>query len=282
MTTETPFEDEGPLVAPEDRLVLDLDGFEGPIDLLLELSRQQKVDLTRISILDRAAAADWRTNTSPSSRARARCASRSTNTSPSSRARARCASADYLVMAAWLAYLKSRLLLPRAEDEAGEEPSGEEMAAALAFQLRRLEAMRDVGARLMARPRLGLDVHGRGAPEGITVISRKLYDVSLYELLTAYARQKQRAEGGVLHIEPVTLYSIDDAMDRLADMLGRIPDWQTLGSFLPPDLLAGIAMRSAIASTLVASLEMARTGELELRQGSAFGPIYMRRPRKPE
>jgi segregation and condensation protein A len=260
--SETPFEDEGPLVAREDRLVLDLDGFEGPIDLLLELSRQQKVDLTRISILELAD--QYLAFISRARSLRLEVA------------------ADYLVMAAWLAYLKSRLLLPRAENEAGEEPSGEEMAAALAFQLRRLEAMRDVGVRLMARPRLGLDVHPRGAPEGITIISRKLYDVSLYELLSAYARQKRRTEGGVLHIEPVTLYTVDEAMDRLTEMLGRIPDWQTLGSFLPPDLQEGIGMRSAIASTLVASLEMARTGQLELSQSAAFGPIYVRKPRKPE
>lgn len=262
MTTETPFEDEGPLVAPEDRLVLDLDGFEGPIDLLLELSRQQKVDLTRISILELAD--QYLAFISRARTLRLEVA------------------ADYLVMAAWLAYLKSRLLLPRTEDEAGEEPSGEEMAAALAFQLRRLEAMRDVGARLMARPRLGVDVFERGAPEGITVISHKLYDVSLYELLTAYARQQRREEAGVLHIEPLTLYSVDEAMDRLAEMLGRIPDWQTLASFLPPDPRDGIGVRSAIASTLAASLEMARTGQLELRQGTTFGPIYVRRARKPE
>jgi segregation and condensation protein A len=262
LTTETPFEDEGPVIAPEDRLVLDLDGFEGPIDLLLELSRKQKVDLTHISILELAD--QYLAFISRARGLRLEVA------------------ADYLVMAAWLAYLKSRLLLPRAEDETGAEPTGEEMAAALAFQLRRLESIRDVGARLMARPRLGVDVFARGAPEGITVISHKLYDVSLYELLTAYARQQRRAEGGVLHIEPVTLYTIDEAMDRLAEMLGRVPDWRTLGSFLPPDLAAGIAMRSAIASTLVASLEMARTGELELRQGKAFGPIYVRRTRKPE
>lgn len=262
MTTETPFEDEGPVIAPEDRLVLDLDGFEGPIDLLLELSRKQKVDLTHISILELAD--QYLAFISRARGLRLEVA------------------ADYLVMAAWLAYLKSRLLLPRAEDETGAEPTGEEMAAALAFQLRRLESIRDVGARLMARPRLGVDVFARGAPEGITVISHKLYDVSLYELLTAYARQQRRAEGGVLHIEPVTLYTIDEAMDRLAEMLGRVPDWRTLGSFLPPDLAEGIAMRSAIASTLVASLEMARTGELELRQGKAFGPIYVRRTRKPE
>ena len=258
MTTETPFEDEGPVIAPEDRLVLDLDGFEGPIDLLLELSRQQKVDLTRISILELAD--QYLAFISRAHALRLEIA------------------ADYLVMAAWLAYLKSRLLLPRAEDEAGEEPSGEEMAAALAFQLRRLEGIRDVGARLMARPRLGVDVFPRGAPEGITVISHKLYDVSLYELLTAYARQQRRAEGGVLRIDPVTLYTIDEAMDRLAEMLGRIPDWQTLGSFLPPELREGIGMRSAIASTLAA----ARTGDLELRQGTTFGPIYVRRVRKPE
>jgi segregation and condensation protein A len=262
LTTETPFEDEGPVIAPEDRLVLDLDGFEGPIDLLLELSRQQKVDLTRISILELAD--QYLAFISRAHALRLEIA------------------ADYLVMAAWLAYLKSRLLLPRTEDDAGEEPSGEEMAAALAFQLRRLEGIRDVGARLMARPRLGVDVFARGAPEGITVISHKLYDVSLYELLTAYARQQRRAEGGVLRIDPVTLYTIDEAMDRLAEMLGRIPDWQTLGSFLPPELREGLGMRSAIASTLAASLELARTGQLELRQGTTFGPIYVRRARKPE
>ena len=239
---------------PSIELVVDLEGYEGPIDMLLTLAREQKVDLTKISIL--ALADQYLTYITAARRLRLEIA------------------ADYLVMAAWLAYLKSRLLLP--EPAPADEPSGADLAAALTHQLQRLEAMQQAGARLMARPQLGRDVFARGAPEGLPRVLRPIYDATLYDLLKAYGDQRQRKENAVLHIEPPELYSMDDALQRLSRLLGRMPEWRMLMSFLPPGLRGGIVERSAVAATFAASLELVRAGKLQLRQDSAFGPIYLR------
>ena len=237
-------------------LLLDLDGFEGPIDLLLALARDQKVDLARISILQLAdqylAFIERR------------------------RVLRLEIAADYLVMAAWLAYLKSRLLLPQ-EERPEEQPSAEELAEGLAFQLRRLEAMKDAAVRLLARPKLGEEVFPRGAPEGAEIVVRPVYSLSLFELLKAYADRRRAAEApAALTVGSAGLFSIDAAIERFERMLGRLPDWQTLQAFLPPGLRAGLPARSALASTLVAALELTRTGRLQLRQERSFGPIYLR------
>jgi segregation and condensation protein A len=257
MTETEPFELARPELAPETAdLVVDLEGYEGPIDMLLTLAREQKVDLTHISIL--RLADQYLAFIAAARHLRLEIA------------------ADYLVMAAWLAYLKSRLLLP--QPPAPDEPSGADMAAALTYQLLRLEAMQEAGVRLMARPQLGRDVFARGAPEGLPRVLVPVWDVTLYDLLRAYGDGRQRKEGGVLHIVPTELYSLDDAMQRLSRILGRVPDWRSLMSFLPPVVGDGIVWRSAIAATFAASLELARSGKLQLRQDAAFGPIYLRSP----
>ena len=234
--------------------VVDLDGFEGPIDVLLSLAREHKLDLTRISIL--ALADQYLEFVTKVRRTNLELA------------------ADFLVMAAWLAYLKSRLLLP---DLGGEdEPTGEEMAAALAFQLQRLEAMQNAGQRLMARSRLRHDFFPCGAPETFRALVNPILEVTLYDLLKAYGDQKRRGPGGPLHIEPFDIYTVEDALKRLHKLLGSTPDWESLWQFLPEGALEGLVARSAIASTFAASLELAREGKVKLRQHDAFGPIYLK------
>ncbi|MCH7487565.1 MAG: segregation/condensation protein A [Proteobacteria bacterium] len=233
--------------------VVDIDGFEGPIDVLLTLAREQKVDLTRISILQLA-------DQYLDFVAEAKLVSLEL-------------AADYLVMAAWLAYIKSRLLLPDLGDEG--EPSGEEMAAALTYQLRRLEAMQDAGARLMGRAQLGREFFPRGRPEFFAAVTEARLDATLFDLLKAYGGIQRRAPGGTLHLEPWQLYSVEDVLERLRRLLGATKDWESLWSFLPPG--SGLTARSALASTFAASLEMAREGELRIRQsGGPFGPLYLR------
>ncbi|MBP2303179.1 segregation and condensation protein A [Azospirillum picis] len=248
---------------PSDQLLLVLDGFEGPLDMLLALGREQKVDLTRISILQLAD--QYLSFVAEARKVRLELA------------------ADYLVMAAWLAYLKSRLLLPEPE---GEEPSGEDMAAALAFQLQRLEAMKEAAAKLFARPRLGVDVHPRGAPEDLDLRRKSVYEVTLFDLLRAYGRQRARKEGGVLRIAPVRLYSLEEAVQRLSALLGHMPDWATLSSFLPSGQGGGqgggLLTRSALAAHFAATLELAKAGRVELRQEAAFSPLYVRSRRDGE
>ncbi len=259
MTTEDGFEAVAPDAQRGEQFVLDLEGYEGPLDALLGLAREQKVDLTQISILQ--------------------LADQFLEFISRARALRLEVAADYLVMAAWLAYLKSRLLLPQTEE--GEEPSGAEMAAALAFQLRRLEAMREAGTRLFARPQLGREVFARGAPEAIDLVRRNVYEVSLYDILKAYGEQQRRPKSGPLTIEPLDLYSVDEAIRRLGKLLGEMPDWQALASFLPEELLSDIGRRSAVAATLAASLELVREGKATLRQDRVFGPIYVRGKRQP-
>ncbi len=240
--------------AVSSQMVVDLEGFEGPIDVLLTLAREQKVDITRISIL--------------------RLADQYLAFITEARRVSLELAADYLVMAAWLAYLKSRLLLPAAED--GEEPTGEQMAEALAFQLRRLEAMQDVGARLMARPLVGREVFYRGAPEGIEIVTSSEFTAELYDLLQAYGSLRTRGEDGTLHILPSELYSMEDAFARLTRLIGGTADWQILSTFLPQAVEDGLVARSVLASTFAASLELVRQGKAQMQQAGTFAPIYLR------
>jgi len=245
-------------------LVLDLDGYEGPIDLLLALAREQKVDLARISIL--ALADQYLAFIADQRRLQLDVA------------------ADYLVMAAWLAYLKSRLLLPDPpEDETG--PSAAELAEALAHRLRLLEAMQRAGASLMALPQLGRDVFARGAPEGLATIDQPVFELSLYELLKAYGDSHRRQHGQTLTILPSAYQSLSDALERLLLIVGQVPDWRELIAFLPVEFHAergGVANRkSALAAIFAATLELAKSGQLELRQDRLFGPVYLRSTGQP-
>ena len=241
--------------ADERQLVLDLDGYEGPIDLLLALAREQKVDLARISILELAD--QYLAFIAEQRRLRLEVA------------------ADYLVMAAWLAYLKSRLLLPDPPaDETG--PSAVELAEALAHRLRLLEAMQRAGTALMARPLLGRDVFARGAPEGLATVDQPVFALSLYELLKTYGDSHRRQHGQVLTILPSAYESLADAMERLTRLVGQVPEWRDLLAFLPDDLRDGPLRKSTLAATFAATLELAKAGRIELRQDRAFGPLYLR------
>ncbi len=244
------------VIAPgEGELIVNLEGFEGPLDLLLTLARDQKVDLRKISMV--ALVDQYLSHIHQARRMRLELA------------------ADYLVMAAWLAYLKSRLLLP--EPPAGEEPSGQEMADALQWQLRRLEAMQEAGTRLMARPQLGRDIFSRGQPEGIVVVRRAVWDVKLYDLLSAYGSQVRPKDADTYQIKPMEFFSVEEAAERLGRMLGIAIDWQSLEAFLPAGLTDPGRRRSAIAATFVAGLQLAKDGQIELRQTERFGPIHLRK-----
>ncbi|SEH24835.1 segregation and condensation protein A [Magnetospirillum fulvum] len=242
-----------------DRLLIDLDGWDGPLDLLLQLAREQKVDISRMSIL--------------------RLAEQYIDFIGRLRKNQLDLAAEYLVMAAWLAYLKSRLLLPEPEPDPGDEPSPAELAEALAFRLRRLQAMQDSGRKLFAGPRLGRDVFGPGAAEGIEVIDRPIFDLGFYDFLKVYADHVARRRVTVLTVEAADLWSVEDALARLETMLGlgALPDWSVLMAYLPPIEGDALKMKSAMASTFVAALELARQGRLCLRQdGPAYSPIYVR------
>lgn len=238
-------------------LILALGTYEGPIDALLQLARDQKVDLIHISILQLAE--QYLAFVAEARREHLELA------------------ADYLVMAAWLAYLKSRLLLP--PDPSDPEPTGEELAAALHFQLQRLEAMQKAGQALMDRPHLGREVFARGMPEETPVDTRSIWDVTLYDLLRAYADHKRREGATSLAIEPLTLFSVEEAIKRLERLLGDrlIPDWQVLMRHLPKNLQDPLLRRSAICAHFIASLELVKQGRLDLRQeGGHFSPIQIR------
>jgi segregation and condensation protein A len=238
----------------EPTLVVDVAGFEGPLDLLLDLARAQKVDITRISIL--ALADQYLAYIEKIRSLRLELA------------------ADYLVMAAWLAYLKSRLLLPEVAD--GEEPTGAELAAELAFRLRRLEAMREAAARLANRDRLGRDVFARGDPEPVEIVRRNEYSATLHDLLSAYARQRQYNAVAVVHVAPREVWSLQEAREALGRMVGRVAEWTPLDALLTQYLVRPDMRRSVTASAFGASLELAREGRLELRQTEPFAPIYIR------
>jgi segregation and condensation protein A len=235
-------------------LVVDVAGFEGPLDLLLHLARNQKVDLARISI--RALADQYLVFIETARKLRLELA------------------ADYLVMAAWLAFLKSKLLIPKQPGEEGE--SGEELAAVLQFRLKRLEAMRDAAARLVNRNRLGRDVFARGMPELVIVEKRNEWSASLYDLLTAYAVQRQRQAIDRVKIARRGVWSLKDARDLLARIVGELRDWTALDQFLLEYLTTPDDRATAIASSFAASLELIREGTLEARQDVAFAPLYLR------
>ena len=242
-------------------LVLDLAGFEGPIDVLLTLAREQKLDITQISMV--ALADQYLLFVAEVRRRDLELA------------------ADYLVMAAWLAYMKSRLLLPDLSD--ADQPTGDEMAAALAFQLKRLEAMQGAGKKLSERTKLGIEFFPRGAPEIFRRTFNMTYDVTLFELLKAYGDQQRRGEEQrPLRIEAFEIYTVEDALHRLRKLLGPIPDWQNLLAFLPPGLEDPLLHRSAIAATFAASLEMAREGQLKLQQAKVFAPIFIKAAARPD
>lgn len=255
--SDIPFEADAPraTAASVDRFVLELDGYEGPLDVLLGLARDQKVDLARISILQLAEQYLDFVQRARSLRLEL--------------------AAEYLVMAAWLAYLKSKLLLP--SESGGEEPSGPEMAEALQFQLRRLDALRAAVDLLTARPQLGREVFARGEPEELPRATTVVYHATLYDLLKGYADQKKRQIGNVLQIKTsYELVSVEDALKRLEGLVGRLPEWTALSRFLPQGLRRGLHRRSAIAATFAASLELAKSGQIAIQQDRLFGPIYIR------
>lgn len=238
----------------EAALVVDVAGFEGPLDLLLQLARDQKVDIARISIL--ALADQYLAYIEKIRSLRLELA------------------ADYLVMAAWLAYLKSRLLIPEVSD--GEEPTGEELAAALAFRLQRLEAMRDAAARLANRDRLGRDVFVRGDPEPVEIRKKNEYSATLYDLLSAYAVQRQEKAISVVTIGARAVWSLQDARGALTRLIGHVAEWTPMEVLMSPYLSSLGMRRSVTASSFGASLELVREGKLELRQTEPFAPLYVR------
>jgi len=236
--------------------IIDVDGYEGPLDLLLSLSRTHKVDLRKISVL--LLAEQYLKFVERASALRIELA------------------ADYLVMAAWLAFLKSRLLLP---PEPGEEgPSAEDLAAHLAFQLERLAAMRDVAARLMARDQLGRDFFARGLPEDVTRRSKITYTASLLDLMRAYARTRTKDEFRPYAFDRKDVYTMEDALERMRGLLGYAGEWADLGSFMPDGWEAsGPRRRSATAAHFAAVLEMAKRGQVQIKQSETFAPLMIRR-----
>lgn len=237
-------------------LIVDVDGFEGPLDLLLTLSRTQKVDLMRISILELAQ--QYLDFVERAKALRIELA------------------ADYLVMAAWLAFLKSRLLLP--PDPADEGPSGEEMAAHLAFQLERLQAMRDCAARLMARDQKGRDFFVRGIPENVETMRTVNYTANLLDLMQAYSRIRTRDEFRPFVMDRNDIFTMEEALERMRGLIGFAVDWVDISSYLPDGWGASpMRRRAATASTFAASLELAKAGKVELRQSETFAPLELRR-----
>ena len=236
-------------------LVVDLDGFEGPLDLLLVLARSQKVDLRRISIL--------------------RLAEQYLGFVEAAKLLRIELAADYLVMAAWLAFLKSRLLLPPDPAEAG--PSADEMAAHLAWQLQRLEAMRDAAARLMARDQLGRDVFARGEEAKVATHRRTVWTASLIELMRAYAHIRTKDDFRPLHLGRGPVFTMEQALERMRGMLGTVVGWAELAAWLPEEWKdAPSRRRSATAGSFAAALELVKAGRLELRQEAPFRPIYLK------
>lgn len=241
-------------------LIIDVDGFEGPLDLLLTLSRTQKVDLRKISVL--ALAQQYLAFVERAKALRLELA------------------ADYLVMAAWLAFLKSRLLLPPDPSEDG--PSGEELAAHLAFQLERLQAMRDAAARLMARDQLGRDFFVRGAREDVTRVRRVRYSATLLDLMQGYARTRTRDDFRPFVMDRDSVFTMEQALERLRGLIGFTGDWTAIASYLPEGWEGDPQrLRSATAATFAASLELVKEGQLEIRQSALFAPIELRKKEKP-
>jgi segregation and condensation protein A len=238
----------------EEAFLVSLDAFEGPLDLLLDLARREKVDLARISIAHLAT--QYLQFIEEARRLRLELA------------------ADYLVMAAWLTYLKSRLLLPDAPRD--DEPSAEEMAAALAHRLRRLEAMRRMADRLSSQKRLGRDTFPRGAPEGVRMLRKTSWDATLFDLLTAYARQRSTSELAHVVIRRQPAWPLADARAALERLVGHLADWTPIENLILHNLAPGQSRRSVLASTFSASLELAKEGSISLRQEKPFAPLLMR------
>ena len=238
--------------AGSEELTLNLDGWEGPLDLLLNLARAQKVDLAQISILQ--------------------LVDQYTAYIASARALKLEIAADYLVMAAWLAYLKSCLLLPKDPEQ---DPSPEEVALRLQMRLQRLDAMREAGARLLGRDRIGRDVFLRGVPEGLRLVRKSAWRVTPFELFSAYGFVKARTQPAMHVVHARRVMSLDDAIDRVSRMIGMAIDWMEIEAFLP----AGddpAFRRSALASSFVAALELARRGRLDIKQDEPFAPLQLR------
>ncbi len=247
-------------ISPEDRLaaealIVDVDGFEGPLDLLLTLSRTQKVDLRKISVLNLAEQYLGFVQRAQSLRIEL--------------------AADYLVMAAWLAFLKSRLLLPPEPGDDG--PSAEDLAAHLAFQLERLQAMRDAAARLMGRDQLGRDFFARGVPEDMTHHRKVKWTATLLDLMRAYAQIRTKDEFRPFVLDREHVYTMEQALERMRGLIGYVGDWATLVSFLPEGWDGSpMARRSSLAAHFAAVLELAKRGQVVLRQGETFAPIELR------
>jgi segregation and condensation protein A len=241
-----------PAIAASERLTLDLDGWEGPLDLLLTLARSQKVDLAKISIL--SLVEQYLAFIADAKKLKLEIA------------------ADYLVMAAWLAYLKSCLLLPKDPEI---DPSPDDLAMRLQLRLQRLSAMREAGARLLGRDRLGRDVFARGAPEGLRVVRKAAWQVELYDLISAYGNVRARSEPAVHIVSRRPVMTLEEALLRVERLVGTGLDWSELRSFLP-ETADPEFRKSALASSFVAALELARTGKLELDQQGAFAPLYIR------
>src|SRR5262245_26915416 len=239
----------------EPALVVDVEGFEGPLDLLLALARQQKVDLAKISVL--ALAEQYLAFVEAARKLRLELA------------------ADYLVMAAWLAYLKSRLLLP--EQTAPDGPTAEDMANALAWRLRRLEAFREVSGKLMARPQLQRDVFQRGDPEPVADIKHPQWTATLYDLLSAYSAQRQRTALSLVRFKARNVWSLAEAREALQRLIGMAGDWSRLDDYLISYLVEPSMRATVMASSLAATLELIREGVVEVHQHAAFAPIYLRR-----
>lgn len=243
----------------EPALVVDVEGYEGPLDLLLALARQQKVDLAKISIL--ALADQYLAFIEEARKVRLEIA------------------ADYLVMAAWLAYLKSRLLLPEAPSADG--PSAEELATALAARLRRLEAIREASNRLMTRAQLGRDVFARGQPETIAEIRHPKWTATLFDLLTAYSAQRQQRVLATVHLAKRTVWSLSEARASLERLVGMADDWSRLDEFLVDYVVDPSQKATVFASSFAAALELVREGAVDLHQQEAFAPLYFRKRMQP-
>jgi segregation and condensation protein A len=244
----------------EPALVVDVEGFEGPLDLLLALARQQKVDLAKISIL--ALANQYLVFIEEARRLRLELA------------------ADYLVMAAWLAYLKSRLLLPDAHAREGE--SAEDMAIALALRLKRLEAIRAVAERLFGRPQLDRDVFRRGEPEPIAHIKHPQWGATLYDLLSAYAQQRQRRALSHVRLAKRAVWSLTEAREALERLIGRSSDWARLDEYLISFVVEPSMAATVLASSFASTLELVREGVMEVHQQAALAPLYVRKRPEPE
>lgn len=243
---------EAPPAVDDTRLTVDLGSWEGPLDLLLTLARTQKVDLREMSIL--ALVDQYLAYINDARALKLEIA------------------ADYLVMAAWLAYLKSGLLLPKDPEI---EPSPEELALRLQLRLERLNAMRDAGARLMGRDRLGRDVFMRGTPEGLRVVRKAIWDANLFDLIQAYGQVKARAEPPLHVVQQRNVLTLEEAIDRVSRLVGSMIEWTAIERFLPVSRDPQFR-KSALASSFVATLELARQGKIALRQDDAFAPLYVR------